>query len=565
MRKFNVLKDNSSKNIKRTNTAGVTIFAFGGLNEVGKNAYCIETNKTIIIVDIGIKFLKIRDDFIKCTVPDIKYLNFVNKVKILVITHGHEDHIGGVLFLIKNTNISIIYAPKLVAELIRHKIKMSRFKGRVAIVEYDSHSQFNFQNKEIKISFFSVTHSIPDSFGVIIDTVDGRIATTGDFKIDLTPINNANIELNKIAYLGKEKVDLLLSDSTNAAIDGYTSSEKNVYQSLNNIFCKTKGRIIITTFSSSIFRIQQIVSIAHKYKRKIAIVGRSMEFSVAIALKHSYMDMGRAEIISVDEIDNFRSSEICIICTGSQGEEKSALNKIINGKNKIHIMPGDTIIFSSGTIPGNGEEIEKVMNSLSRFGANIYTNDIAQIHSSGHPSKQDLMLMLKLFKPKFFMPVHGEYYMLCEHARVASLMGIKKENIFVLNNGDSLILKQHNIHQGNTMPISPLFLDDDFNIVTGNIIFEKDVIRMHGVIVAIIFVSQDISNFKKPFFFIKGVVLNNEEYFKNRVFLEIKSNMSNFLKKTNDQIKKMVISLINDIVSQITLKKPLIVPVILTK
>ena len=556
-----------SFDLSNTTNSGVKIFALGGLNEVGKNAYCIETEKTIVIIDMGIKFLKINDNCIKGVIPEIKYLNFTNKLKVLAITHGHEDHIGGVLFLLKNVEVSIIYAPKLAAELIRNKLKMSssNFKSHTKIVEYNNNSNFSIRNGEVNLSFFSVTHSIPDSFGIVVDTSEGRIVTTGDFKIDLTPINNANIELGKIACFGREKVDLMLSDSTNAALEGYTASEKNVFQAINNIFCKTQGRIIITTFSSSIFRIQQIVSIACKYKRKIIIVGKSMKFAVEIAIKHSYMKIDNSAIIDINQINNYKLNEICIICTGSQGEKNSALSKIINGEYKIKIIPGDTIIFSSGTIPGNGEDVERVINELSKSGANIYTNDIAQIHSSGHPSKQELMLMIKLLNPSFFMPVHGEYHMLVEHANVANLMGIKRENIFILNNGDTLILKNHNVSRGKNMPIIPLYLDDESNIVPKNIILEKNEIKLNGIVIVVVFVSKDINNnFRKPFIFIRGFILDELDYFKNKVCSEINNNMENFIHKTNDQIKKMVISLVDNVMQQVTKKKPLIIPVILT-
>ena len=555
-----------SFDLSNTTNSGVKIFALGGLNEVGKNAYCIETEKTIVIIDMGIKFLKINDNCIKGVIPEIKYLNFTNKLKVLAITHGHEDHIGGVLFLLKNVEVSIIYAPKLAAELIRNKLKMSssNFKSHTKIVEYNNNSNFSIRNGEVNLSFFSVTHSIPDSFGIVVDTSEGRIVTTGDFKIDLTPINNANIELGKIACFGREKVDLMLSDSTNAALEGYTASEKNVFQAINNIFCKTQGRIIITTFSSSIFRIQQIVSIACKYKRKIIIVGKSMKFAVEIAIKHSYMKIDNSAIIDINQINNYKLNEICIICTGSQGEKNSALSKIINGEYKIKIIPGDTIIFSSGTIPGNGEDVERVINELSKSGANIYTNDIAQIHSSGHPSKQELMLMIKLLNPSFFMPVHGEYHMLVEHANVANLMGIKRENIFILNNGDTLILKNHSVSHGKNMPIIPLYLDDESNIVSKNIILEKNEIRLNGIVIVVVFVSKDINNnFRKPFIFIRGFILDELDYFKNKVCSEINNNMENFIHKTNDQIKKMVISLVDNAMQQVTKKRPLIIPVIL--
>ena len=543
---------------------GIAIFALGGLGEVGKNTYCIETKNTIVIIDAGVKFPEIDIQGVKYVIPDYKYLKSNPKNKFLLITHGHEDHIGAINIILQELNILLIYASKFAAELIRHKMDLLHIK-KPSIVEYDENSFFKINNGEIKVSFFRVTHSIPDAFGIVLETSEGKIATTGDFKIDLTPIGK-DIELNKIAFFGFKGIDLLLSDSTNAEIEGNTSSEKSVYQNINNIFSNSLGRIIVTTFSSSISRIQQIIDIACKHNRKIIIVGRSMEIAVQFSRKNGYIKIKNSDLIDINEIENCDHNKICIICTGSQGEAGSVLSKISNGEHKIHIKPNDTVIFSSSPIPGNSENINMIINTLVKAGANIFTNDNNLIlHSSGHPSKHDLQLMLKLFKPKFFMPIHGNYSMLKSHASVAEYIGIKKENIFILENGDSIILKNHNITRGPKIFTDYLYLEDNNVIkpISSKIIEERKKINEEGIaIISILFNSkyQFISKPKINFF---GLNVNNN--IKNKIENIICDNVNQYLFSNSfDQIKieSLLIKIINKEIFQSIKKDPLIIPFI---
>ena len=376
----------------------VSAYALGGLGEVGKNMYCFENENQIVIVDCGVKFPGVELPGIDYIVPDFTHLkNNKNKIRALIITHGHEDHIGGIPFLIQNVNIPVIYAPRLACALIKNRLEEYRMSDQVKIVEYNSDSKFTIG--DFDISFFRVTHSIPDSFGVVIDTSEGRIVSTGDFKVDLTPIG-PDIELQRIAELGHQGVDLLLSDSTNAENEGYTPSEKNVFDSINEIFNEARGRIIVSTFSSNISRIQQICESAVKHNRKIAIVGKSMEKAVDISRGFGYIKIPDKSIITTEEVKNCKGSEVLILCTGSQGEPNAALSRIAGGEHKdIHIIPGDTVVFSSSAIPGNGIMIAHIVNLLARAGAECITNSVlADIHSSGHPSKQELRLVLNNFK-----------------------------------------------------------------------------------------------------------------------------------------------------------------------
>ena len=316
----------------------ISVYALGGLGEVGKNMYCIENEETIIIIDCGVRFPGVEFPGIDYVVPDFTHLkNNRNKVKALFITHGHEDHIGGIPFLIQSLNIPVIYAPRLAAALIRNKMEESRMSDRLPLIEYTDDTVVKVDS--FKVSFFRVTHSIPDSFGVVVDTPEGRIVSTGDFKVDLTPIG-PDINLTKMAKLGQEGVDLLLSDSTNAENEGYTPSEKNVLDAIDDVFSKAAGRLIVSTFSSNISRIQQICEVAAKYERKIVIIGRSMEKAMDISRGYGYIKIKDDMIISPEEIKNFKSNQIVIICTGSQGEPMAALSRIANGEHKdVHISP----------------------------------------------------------------------------------------------------------------------------------------------------------------------------------------------------------------------------------
>jgi len=547
---------------------GVSIYALGGLGEVGKNTYCIETDNSIVLIDAGVKFPGFDLPGIDYVIPDYTHLKLnQHKIKALVITHGHEDHIGGIPFLIQMVRIPVIYAPKLAAELIRHKVDMMRVREPINIVEYDSNSHISIAD-EIKISFFRVTHSIPDTFGIVFDTKEGRIATTGDFKIDLTPVGE-DMELKKIAKFGQEGVDLLLSDSTNAEIEGYTPSERNVYQSINDVFRKAPGRIIVSTFSSNISRIQQVAVAAYNHHRKIAIVGRSMEFAIQVSRKFGYIKIPDDSLINAETVNAYKPSDICIICTGSQGEVNAALSKIATGEHKnIHIIPGDTVVFSSSPIPGNGEAIDHIINLLSKFGANVLTNGSFSLHSSGHPSKQELRLMLKLFSPKYFMPAHGEYRMLKLHANIAESVGVKKENIFILDNGQSLRLKDHVITRNpNGVPADDIYLDGyNINGISSNIIKQRQVLKDDGLVVITSTIdAHDYKMLRKPKIYYKGFVIDNEDKFKTTIENAIYEDVRLSLRSSQEEIKQKMINTTRSLVHQLTERDPLVVPILLTK
>ncbi len=552
-----------------TLSSPISIYALGGLGEVGKNMYCIENDNSIIIIDCGVRFPGIELPGIDYLVPDFTHLkNNRNKIRALIITHGHEDHIGGIPFLVQNVNVPTIYAPRLASALIRNRMEENRLSDRLNLIEYNEDTKIHLP--DFDISFFRVTHSIPDSFGVVVDTSEGRIISTGDFKVDLTPIG-PDFALTKLAKLGDEGVDLLLSDSTNAESEGYTPSEKNVYDSIVDIFENAPGRVIVSTFSSNISRIQQICEVAVNHKRKICIVGRSMEKVVQISREFGYIKIPDNMIVQSQDIKLFKNSEILILCTGSQGEAMAALSRIIGGENKdIKICPGDTVVFSSSAIPGNGILIDRMVNQLTRAGAEVITNSIVNdIHSSGHPSKQELRLVLKLVKPKYFMPMHGEHRMLRIHAELATTLGIPSSNTFVLDNGNTIVLARHKISRGYNVESGITYIDgNSINGLADTVLDDRISLSNDGMVaIAIAIDGKTNQLLMDPILYNRGVINQGNNTIaiecKEIVTRAIKENLSS---KTNYAELKNVIKTVagNYLFSKIN-RRPMIVPVIMAK
>ena len=548
---------------------GVSVFALGGLGEVGKNTYGIESEKTLILIDAGVRFPEEDLPGVDYVIPDYSHLkNNQRKFRALIITHGHEDHIGGIPFLVQHVFVPVIYAPRLAAAFIRHKLQDQRIKEVVKIVEYDEDTILNIN--EFKISFFSMTHSIPDCFGVCVDTPDGRVVSTGDFKIDLTPVG-AEINLGKIAKLGTEGVDLLLSDSTNAEIEGYTPSERSVISAINDIFENAPGRLIVSTFSSNISRIQQIVEAAVNHKKKLVIIGRSMENAVSMSRQLGYIRIPDSSIVASEDIRTLRIEETVIICTGSQGEPMAALSRIAKGEHRqVKIVPGDTVVFSSSPIPGNGLSINRVVNQLTRAGANVLTNSILfNVHSSGHPARQELRIMLKLFKPTYFMPMHGEYRMLKLHTEIAETLGIPKQNSFICRNGDILELKNHRVTRGGTVPADAIYIDGkDINGLSSAVIRDRKILAEDGVVsVSIVIDAKQNQLLLKPTIHALGFVFqsandmlkNAEAKLEDRLKLLMKNRVS------FSELKNTMKEVVGKYLFIKTQRNPMIIPVIMNR
>ena len=550
----------------------ILIYALGGLGEVGKNTYCLESDKDLIIIDAGVRFPE--DDLVGVdyVIPSYNHLKDVNqKIRALIITHGHEDHIGAVPFLIKTVNVPIIYAPKLACALIRQKIEDQKIKTSVKIVEYNQDSVIKIGGFDV--SFFRVTHSIPDSYGICVDTSEGRIVTTGDFKIDLTPVG-PDIELHKISKMGEEGVDLLLADSTNAEKEGWTPSEKNVLNAINDIFDQANGRLIISTFSSNVSRIQQVLDCALKHNRKCVIVGRSMITAVECARKFGYIKFPDSYFKEVADLPNIKDNETLILCTGSQGEAMAALNRIANGTFKgIRVTPGDTVVFSSSAIPGNGVSISKVVNQLTRLGADVITNNIVHdIHSSGHPSRIELKMNLKLFKPKYFMPVHGEYHMLKLHGDIAKELGMPSENVFICANGDTLVLENHTIKEGDRLQAEDVYIDGyDINGVSTAVIRDRKILHDDGMVSVLVFLDSKNSRLiASPRVNTVGFVSYGkyEDHLTRHASMMVEEGLNQlFTSKhvTFNDIKNTVRSVVSKYYFRKTQRNPMIIPLILDK
>ncbi len=466
------------------NVISTKIFALGGLGEVGKNMYCFMTGNEIIITDVGITFPSGELPGVDYIIPDFTFLKKnENKVKALFITHGHEDHIGGIPFLLQAINIPAIYSPNQAAGLIRKKLEERNINYKNLYV-YDENTKVKF--KTMSVEFFRTTHSIPDSHGIVIHTPNGNIVTTGDFKFDLTPIGPmANI--HKMASIGSHGVSLLLSDSTNALNEGMSTSESKVDAALSHIFSQTKSRIIIATFASNIYRLKHIVDTCKRNNRKIAIFGRSMENNIEISLKSGYIKH-KEIFVSPDEANALPSSEVCLLCTGSQGEPLAALSRIANNSHRqIKLQPDDVVIFSSSAIPGNALSISKIINKLYLQGVKVYTNtSLNDVHTSGHGNKEELKLMLRLINPKYFMPFHGEYRMLKSHAELAIECGMPKENTFVLENGEVLSLYKGVIKRDKNIQSGDVYVDGNRIGEIGNAVMrERKIMSSDGIVVVI--------------------------------------------------------------------------------
>ena len=411
------------------------VMPLGGLKEIGKNITLVEYRDDILIIDCGFSFPEDEMFGIDVVIPDFTYLKEnMERIKGLIITHGHEDHIGGVPFLLKEINVPV-YAPPLAMGLIRNKLK----EHGIAMEEHVIEAGDIFNVGAFKVEAIHTNHSIADAMAYSIKCPGGHLVHTGDFKIDYSPLDGKRIDLAKFAQLGQEGVDVLLCDSTNVLRPGYTPSERVVVDSMNEIFAKTEKRLIIATFSSNIYRIKYFMEASIKYGRKIAISGRSMENVLTLARELGYVNLPESAFVDIRKIGNIPDANITIITTGSQGEPMSALTRMANDSHRaVKLKSGDTVVFSSSPIPGNAKAVTNIVNKLYEKKVNVFLSDFVDIHVSGHACKEELKLIHSLVKPRFFIPAHGEYRHLREHARLAESMGMDRGNIFVMNNGDAL-------------------------------------------------------------------------------------------------------------------------------
>ena len=452
-------KKQTRRTEKSTNKTPIKIIPIGGVGEIGKNCYLYEYEDDIILVDCGMTFPDEETPGIDIVIPDFTYiLKNKEKIKALVVTHGHEDHIGAIPYLLKNFNIPI-YATRITLGLIKGKLKEHGLLASAKLYELNAGEKIDFG--KINLEFVHVNHSIPDAVGVVIKTPVGIVVQTGDFKIDTTPIDGEMINLARFAELGKQGVLALLSDSTNAERPGFSASERIVGESFGNLFKKaSSGRIIVASFSSNIHRIQQIIDEAVKIGRKVAVIGRSMQNVVQVASELGYLTVPENTLIEMENINKYPNDKLVIITTGSQGEPLSALHRMAYGDHRqVGIMPDDLIIISATPIPGNEKLVSKVINELMKQGATVVYEKMYDVHVSGHACQEELKLILSLVKPKFFIPVHGEPKHLYKHAGLAESMGIKKDNVIISNIGDVIELHKKSVKISETVPAGRVLVD----------------------------------------------------------------------------------------------------------
>ncbi len=555
------------QNLLNKNEVGV--FALGGLGEVGKNMYVVEYQDEIIIIDSGILF---PDDYllgIDYVIPDYTYLyENQDKIKALVITHGHEDHIGGIPFLLRQVKIPKIYASGMAVSLIKNK--MEQHKGfRANIIEFQEYEKLILG--KLNISFFRTNHSIPDSFGVVIHTPEGVIVHTGDFKFDFTP-TGPDANYHKIADLGRRGVLLLLSDSTNAELNEFSISEKEVAENIKVIFTKIEGRAIVATFASNVHRVQQIVEASVAAKRKIAVYGRSMLRTVEVGKDMGYIKAPAGTFIEPHHINKYPANQMTIICTGSQGEPLAALSRIAAGSHRqIKLMEGDTVIFSSSPIPGNQQGIEKTINMLFRRGANVIINSpLTDTHTSGHAGQQEQKLMLKLVKPRYFMPIHGEYRMQKIHSQLALATGVKKGREFVMDNGDVLAVTRNSARIAGKVTAGSIYVDGNSIGGIGNIVIrDRKLLSEDGLLSAIITVNKDkLKLLGKPVIISRGFIymkahtdLTNE--ISDIVEREIVKKLSSMKSLNINSLKRLITRILNEHIYNKTERNPMIMPVVM--
>ncbi len=547
--------------------ADTKIFALGGLGEVGKNMYCVMHGNEIVIMDSGVIFPAGELMGIDYVIQDYAFLKKnENKIKGLFITHGHEDHIGSIPFLLQQVNIPVIYAPNQAVGLIRKKLEERniQYKNLFVFTE-DTFVRF----KNISVEFFRTTHSIPDSHGICIHTPNGTIVNTGDFKFDLTPIGPM-ANLYKMSKIGKEGVSLLLSDSTNALNEGFSTSESKVDEALQDIFIKHKdSRIIIATFASNIYRLKHIVDTCKKNGRKIAVFGRSMENNLEISIQGGYIT-AKDVIISPEEANNLEPNKVCLLCTGSQGEPLAALSRIANGSHRqIKLQSDDVVVFSSSAIPGNAVSISRTVNKLYLRGVKVYTNTLlSDIHTSGHGNKEELKLMMRLINPKYFMPVHGEYRMLKAHADIAVDCGIPRENTFILGNGDVLSLYKGKITKAGFVQAGDVYVDGNrIGDVSNAVMKDRKIMASDGIVVVI--ANLDTVNNKlltTPNITTRGFIQVNENLDVLKKLEDIAKHAIN--QKLNGpinytEIKTQIVEELSSYIYETTERKPIILPIIM--
>ena len=563
------IKENKSDKVEvKFKKSPLKIIPLGGLLEIGKNITVFEYENDIVIVDCGIAFPE--DDMlgVDLVIPDVTYLE-KNKEKIrgMVITHGHEDHIGSIPYFLKQINVPI-YATKLTAGLISNKLEEHKLLKSTKLKIVNQGEKITLG--KMKVEFIRSCHSIPDAVALAIHTPVGVVVHTGDFKVDYTPIDNQKMDFGRLAELGNKGVLALLSDSTNSERKGYTMSESTVGEVFDKLFLNCTKRIVVATFASNIHRIQQIVDSAVKYNRKVSVCGRSMINVIETAIKLGYIDVPENTFIDIDMINNYTDEQLVILTTGSQGEAMSALTRMASGEHrKVEITPNDLVIISATPIPGNEKFVSKVIDDLMQIGAEVVYSSLADIHVSGHACQEEQKLMLSLVRPKFFLPVHGEYRQLMVHARTAVSVGIPPENIFIMNNGRIMEINEDTAKMTGTVQSGRILVDGLGVGDVGSIVLkDRQHLSQDGLIIIVITMDSNTGEvLAGPDIISRGFVYVKES---ENLMDEVKRTVQRELYKCEEKgikdwssIKSALKDGLRDYVFAKTKRNPMILPIIM--
>ena len=548
----------------------ISIFALGGINEIGKNMYVLQYEDDILVVDCGSKFPDETLLGIDLIIQDISYLKEnQDKIRALIVTHGHEDHIGGIPYLLKQINMPI-YASRLTLGLIELRLKEHGLlrKTELQMVNGDSILDFG----AVQVEFFKTYHSIPDCLGIVFQTPQGTIVHTGDFKFDLTPVNNDFADIHKMAEIGSKGVLLLLSESTNAERPGFNPSERQIGDHIEDAFRKARRKVFISTFASNVNRVQQVVDAAEKTNRKLALLGRSMVNVVAVASELGYLTIPEGMLIEKHEISRMDPEHVVILCTGSQGEPMAALSRLSSANfRQLEVLHDDTVIFASSPIPGNEKGVSRIIDNLYLLGANVIygTGSATGMHVSGHASQEELKLMLTLMKPKYFIPIHGEYRMLHHHKRLAESVGVEGENIFVINNGDVVDIKDKVASHTRSIQAGHIFVDGLGIGDVGNVVLrDRKLLSEEGMLVIVLKIGKsDGQLLAKPDTISRGFVYSRdaEELMGevNELVMKTVASLDNANGNRQNIIRQSIKKDVDTFLYARTKRRPMILPIII--
>ena len=544
------------------------VIPLGGLGEIGKNMLALEYGDEIVIVDCGVQFPEEDMLGVDLIIPDISYLvERADRVKAILITHGHEDHIGALPFVLPRLNVPV-YAPRLAHGLLSVKVRQRRVIRDATLEAIEPGIGYQM-GKNFKATWFRVCHSIPDAMGIAIETPQGMVIHTGDFKIDHTPVDGRTIDLASLARYGSGGVLLLLSDSTYAEMAGYTPSERVVGEALDRAIREAPARVMVATFASLISRVQQVIDAAVKYGRKVSIVGRSMVDNVNVAIEMGYLSVPPGTLLPLSEIRHLPGNQVVLLTTGSQGEPTSALVRIANRDHRdVHILEGDTVIISATPIPGNELGVSRTIDNLLRQGASVLYDRIATVHVHGHASQEELKMVLNLVRPRYFVPVHGEYRHLMAHAQLAWDLGVAESGIFVLEDGDVLQITSDGAAVAEKIPVGPIYIDGlSTRDQRSQVLSQRRALSKDGVVVVVVSTDKHTG---QPVGLPKAVASGFMESTETeQLFEELASTLSKVLAGNDDPpgqtelLKTKLRETAREFLSSQTRRRPMIIPVVL--